>query len=296
MPTLALTNSICFRHMNRPDLQFPGIRVLGTIGWIVIGLVVSFGFNEVSNQPFLVASAVSLAMGIFCLFLPHTPPSPPKEGDLWPPLKALGMLRDPGFATFIVVSFAITIVLTFYYQLTHPFLEALNAPRPQALQTSGQVAEMILLPFLPWFVKRLGIRWTLAMGMAAWCLRYGIFATQSLWPIILIGLPLHGVCYDFFFVVSQIYVDQSAPRDVRASAQGLLAFVTLGVGMFLGNVFAGYTQAFATDASGVTNYTLLWIVPCIGSGLAIVAFLIGFREPDARTRESELAGAVEVPA
>lgn len=295
MPTLALTNSICFQHMERPDESFPGVRVLGTIGWIVAGLVVSFGFNEVSNEPLLIASVSSLVLGVFCLLLPHTPPSPAEEGDLWPPLKALGMMKDPTFAIFIGVSFVITIVLSFYYQQAHPFLVALEAKHPQALQTTGQFSEMILLPFLPWFVKRLGIRWTLALGMAAWCLRYGIFATQWFWPIILIGLPLHGICYDFFFVVSQIYVDQRSPGDIRASAQGLLAFVTLGVGMFLGNLLAGYTQSFAT-VDGATNYTLLWIVPFAGSAFAVAAFLIGFREPAEVAAESELKSTAEAPA
>jgi nucleoside transporter len=280
MPTLALTNSISFRNMKRPDQQFPGIRVFGTIGWIVIGLVIGFklfGLSEVSPQPMRVGALICAALGIFCFFLPHTPPTHKKE-DVLIFAKAWTMMKDPGFAIFIVVSFLISIVLAFYYQLANPFLHAIAAPYPQALQTVGQITEMVLLPFLPWFVLRLGIRWTIALGMAAWCIRYFIFSTGSMWPIILIGLPLHGICYDFFFVTSQIYVDEEAPDDIRASAQGFLGMVTLGLGMFFGNLFAGYSKDWATVAE-VTNWTKLWMVPFAGALISIILFMLFFREP-----------------
>lgn len=138
--------------------------------------------------------------------------------------------------------------------------------------------EMILLPFLPWFIYRLGIRWTIMIGMVAWCIRYLIFSTGSVWPVALIGLPLHGVCFDFFFVTSQIYVDEESPDDIRASAQGFLALVTLGLGMFIGNLLAGSTVDSAT-VDGVINWTKVWLVPFGGAFLSVVLFLIFFREP-----------------
>ncbi len=281
MPTIALTNSLSFRNMSKPDQQFPGVRVFGTIGWILIGWVIGFklfGLEEISAQPLLMASGLSVALGIFCFFLPHTPPMETASDVLGILTKPLGMLKDRAFAIFVVVSFLISIVLAFYYQLANPFLHAIEAPNPQALQTIGQLMEMILLPFLPWFIYRLGIRWTIMIGMVAWCIRYLIFSTGSVWPVALIGLPLHGVCFDFFFVTSQIYVDEESPDDIRASAQGFLALVTLGLGMFIGNLLAGSTVDSAT-VDGVINWTKVWLVPFGGAFLSVVLFLIFFREP-----------------
>lgn len=281
MPTIALTNSLSFRNMSKPDQQFPGVRVFGTIGWILIGWVIGFklfGLEEISAQPLLMASGLSVALGIFCFFLPHTPPMETASDVFGVLTKPLGMLKDRAFAIFVVVSFLISIVLAFYYQLANPFLHAIEAPNPQALQTIGQLMEMILLPFLPWFIYRLGIRWTIMIGMVAWCIRYLIFSTGSVWPVALIGLPLHGVCFDFFFVTSQIYVDEESPDDIRASAQGFLALVTLGLGMFIGNLLAGSTVDSAT-VDGVINWTKVWLVPFGGAFLSVVLFLIFFREP-----------------
>ncbi len=281
MPTIALTNSLSFRNMSKPDQQFPGVRVFGTIGWILIGWVIGFklfGLEEISAQPLLMASGLSVALGIFCFFLPHTPPMETASDVLGILTKPLGMLKDRAFAIFVVVSFLISIVLAFYYQLANPFLHAIEAPNPPALQTIGQLMEMILLPFLPWFIYRLGIRWTIMIGMVAWCIRYLIFSTGSVWPVALIGLPLHGVCFDFFFVTSQIYVDEESPDDIRASAQGFLALVTLGLGMFIGNLLAGSTVDSAT-VDGVINWTKVWLVPFGGAFLSVVLFLIFFREP-----------------
>lgn len=281
MPTIALTNSLSFRNMSKPDQQFPGVRVFGTIGWILIGWVIGFklfGLEEISAQPLLMASGLSVALGIFCFFLPHTPPMETASDVFGVLTKPLGMLKDKAFAIFVVVSFLISIVLAFYYQLANPFLHAIEAPNPQALQTIGQLMEMILLPFLPWFIYRLGIRWTIMIGMVAWCIRYLIFSTGSVWPVALIGLPLHGVCFDFFFVTSQIYVDEESPDDIRASAQGFLALVTLGLGMFIGNLLAGSTVDSAT-VDGVINWTKVWLVPFGGAFLSVVLFLIFFREP-----------------
>ena len=310
MPTLALTNSLSFRNMTNPDKEFPSIRVLGTIGWIVAGLVVGFVTGP-TVQILYLAGGVSAVLGIFCFFLPHTPPVQAEAGSQPSAWGAAKMLKEPSFAMFMFVSFVISIALAFYYQLGNTFLTAINAPAPTALQTVGQVSEIFFMLILPLVVQKLGIRWTLTLGMAAWCVRYSLFWNGSLWPIVLIALPLHGICYDFFFVVSQIFVDNKAQRELRASAQGLLTFVTIGCGMFLGNLLAGLSvvaiqvpaktielskailptflweqSAAATDSvARVTQWPGIWGPAAIGCGIAILLFLITFREPEKNTSE-----------
>ena len=322
MPTLALTNSLSFRNMKNPDKDFPSVRVLGTIGWIASGLIVGFLIGPSVGILYL-ASAFSLVLGLFCFFLPHTPPIQSDDASEAPSMfRALEMFKEPSFAIFMFVSFVISVALAFYYQLGNPFLSDIDAPYPTALQTIGQVSEIFFMLMLPIVVAKLGVRWTLTIGMAAWCVRYGLFWQGDIWPIILVALPLHGICYDFFFVVSQIFVDEKAPQELRASAQGLLTFVTLGCGMLLGNVLAGFSRdsnqepakeivmsdaflpkflwedaAAATNtAESVTQWPGVWAPAAIGCGIAIVLFLIGFREPRKATEvqaASESGGSVD---
>lgn len=332
MPTLALTNAICFRNMTNPDKQFPGVRVLGTIGWIVAGLVVGglliqermvddkqqsffglvFGNLDVAGKPFaqtqytlVLAAGLSALLGGFSLFLPHTPPHRAEAGQSRSIFAALSMFKEPSFAVLMIISFGISVALAFYYQLANPFLTDLGLKNAAAWQTLGQFSEIFFLLLLPVIVMTLGVKWTLLLGMLAWCIRYGIFYSLDLSMIVWIGLPLHGICYDFFFVVSQLYVDNRAPRQMRASAQGLLTLITIGLGMFVGNILAGYTRdlnasppieglslvdAFlptflwrTTEASGeavqtVTHWPGVWGPAAIGCAIAVVLFFIGFRE------------------
>lgn len=332
MPTLALTNAICFRNMTNPDKQFPGIRVLGTIGWIVAGLVVGglliqsrmvdgkeqsffgvvFGNLDVDGEPFaqtqytlMLAAGLSAVLGFFCLFLPHTPPVRTAPGESSSLFAALGMFREPSFAILMVISFGISVALAFYYQLANPFLTDLDLKNAAAWQTLGQFSEIFFLLLLPVIVVTLGVKWTLLLGMLAWCVRYGIFYSLDLSMIVWIGLPLHGICYDFFFVVSQLYVDSRAPRQMRASAQGLLTLITIGLGMFVGNILAGYMRDLNTEppieglslvdaflptflwkssetAGGAVATTTywpgVWGPAAIGCGIAVVLFFLGFRE------------------
>jgi nucleoside transporter len=327
MPTLALSNSISFRNMNDPDRQFPGVRVLGTIGWIAAGLVVggtsltadgqigfdigTFHLGAVGGKPIAdtnnilyLAAGLSALLGVFCVTLPHTPPvkvAGAKQPSLF---AALGMLKEPSFAILMLISFGISVALAFYYQLCNPFLVDLKLENSAQWQTLGQWSEIVFMLALPFIVTTLGVKWTLLLGMLAWCVRYGIFYTQDLTWIKALGLPLHGICYDFFFVVSQLYVDQRAPRELRASAQGLLTLITLGLGMFVGNILAGYAKDLAqvppieglslsrsflptflwepTTTSAVTSTThwpSVWAPAAIGCGIAVVLFFVGFREP-----------------
>ena len=240
MPTLALTNSISFQNIGDPERDFPAIRVWGTIGWIAAGLVVGSLLGGKNEAFFMMAGGSSILLALYCLTLPHTPPRRDEtRGDVLG-MGALGMLRESSFAVFVVCSFLICIPLAFYYSFANQFLTETDMPAPTALQTIGQISEIFFMAAMPFFIRGLGVKMMLLVGMLAWVARYWCFSTLDFnW--VLVGLVLHGVCYDFFFVASQIYVDQRAPRHLRASAQSFIAFVTLGVGLFLGNRVAGYT-------------------------------------------------------
>lgn len=245
-PTLALANSIAFAHVPDGARDFPGIRVLGTIGWIVVNLVVGQVLSTAerpayhTNTPLLLGAGLSLVLGIFSLTLPHTPPTG-KPGEGMPFLKAFGLLRDRSFAVFFGVSFVITIVLSFYYSFTGQFLEQGQGVKDVASTMSiGQMTEMLLLPFLPWFLRRFGMKQVLALGMLAWGIRYAFFALGAPYALVLLGVALHGICFDFFFAAGFIHVDNTAPRGIRASGQALFGFLTYGAGMYLGALASGW--------------------------------------------------------
>lgn len=283
-PTLALSNSIAFSHIPSGERDFPGIRVLGTIGWIAVGLIVGQVLSTPekpayhTNLPLLLAAGLSAALGLFSFALPHTPPTG-KAGDAIPFVKALGLLKEPSFAVFFGVSFIITIVLAFYYSFTGKFLETGAGVKDVASTMSiGQFAEMLLLPFLPWFLKRFGMKSVLALGMLCWGVRYLMFAAGSPFALVLIGVALHGICFDFFFAAGFIHVDNTAPKDIRASGQALFSFLTYGVGMYLGSVLSGYVaEAYTNVETGVTDWRGFWIVPAAGVIASLLIFLAAFR-------------------
>lgn len=256
MPTLALTNSISFQNIGDPEKDFPIIRVFGTFGWIVAGLVVGIALGGTSNTFFFMAGGASILLGAFCLALPHTPPKGKSAGGDAFGLHAMSLLKEPSFAVFVVASFLICIPLAFYYNFANVFLTETDQPVPTAIQVLGQISEVFFMAAMPWFILKLGVKKMLAVGMLAWTARYFCFGTLEFnW--ILLGLILHGVCYDFFFVASQIYVDKKAPREMRASAQSFIAFVTLGLGMFVGAKASGWivdkyppVQVAATNSEG----------------------------------------------
>jgi nucleoside transporter len=293
MPTLTLTNSLSFRNLSDPDKYFGGIRVLGTIGWIVAGWVVGFGLKDISAQPLYLAAAASVGLGLFSFFLPHTPPSGGAKtlGDTLG-LPALAMLKERSFVVFFICSFLITIVLAFYFLLGNPFLTALHAPYPVALQTVGQISEIFFMLLIPVGLARVGTKGMLVIGMLAWCLRYAIFAWQNMPAIIFIGLPLHGICYDFFFVVAYLYVDRRAPKNLRASAQGMIGFVLLGLGMFLGFRAGGAVQGMFTEGN-TTHWTEVWLVPLAGAAVATLLFAVLFREPRGDLGDVTMSKALE---
>ncbi|HZM60018.1 MAG TPA: nucleoside permease [Vicinamibacterales bacterium] len=288
MPTLALSNSLSFHQMRDPGREFPAIRVLGTIGWIVQGLFIGSLGLEATATPMRIAAAASLALGLFCLALPHTPPKQTaraKVSDVLG-LDALRLLRDRSFAVFVLGSFLVCIPLQFYYAFANLFLNELMVSNAARKMTLGQMSEIGFMLVMPWCFKRMGVKLMLLVGMAAWTTRYLFFAygdNAALTWMLYAGILLHGVCYDFFFVTGQIYVDKRAPTDVRAAAQGLIAFVTLGVGWFLGSWASGrVVDAFAV--SGGHDWPRIWLVPAAGAAIVLVLFALFFRSQETEAR------------
>jgi len=297
MPTLALSNSLSFRQMRDPGTEFPAIRVLGTIGWIVAGLFIGTLGLEATAMPLRLAAAGSVVLGVFCLALPHTPPMPstnPASGGHYVRailgLDALKLMRDRSFAIFVIGSFLVCIPLRFYYAFANLFLNELNVTNAAGKMTLGQMSEIFFMLVMPWFFRRLGVKNMLLVGMAAWAARYALFAAGNNGALVWMlygGILLHGVCYDFFFVTGQIYVDQQAPPDLRAAAQGFIAFVTLGVGMFIGSWASGrVVDAYAIGARNA--WDRIWIVPSAGAFAVLLLFALFF----STSKRSPVAAAV----
>ncbi|MCG3119901.1 MAG: putative nucleoside transporter YegT [bacterium] len=288
MPTLALVNTVSFNQMDSPDKQFPKVRVWGTIGWIVAGLVItfvladSFADVEKSAVPMKMAAVASVVMGLFSFTLPNTPPQNVGKGVTVGEvlgLKALRLLKERNFLIFVLCSLLISIPLAFYYNFTNLFLNELGMTGVAAKQSMGQMSEVIFMVLMPWFFVRLGVKKMLLVGMLAWVLRYALFATGNtgaLVGMLYLGILLHGVCYDFFFVTGQIYVDNKAPKDVRASAQGFIALITYGVGIGLGSILSGnIVDMFTTE--GVKHWGQIWWVPCALAAVISVFFALTFK-------------------
>ncbi len=294
-PTLALTNSLTFHHLKDVEKEFGAIRVMGTIGWIVAGLVLT-GLRNVMpslgqgrSDCLFLAGCLSVLMGIFCLTLPHTPPRRENVNPL-AFVDALKLLRDKNFLIFIIISFVVTTELQFYYMPTGSFLQSIGISQKSvpAVMTVAQIAEIIAMAvFLPKLLPLLGVRKALAIGVIAWPIRYLVFALQQPTWLVVASLTLHGIGYTFFFVVSQIYVDQTATKDIRASAQSLLTLVTLGLGNYIGTWFTGRILDSFKDSTGAQQWTPVFLVPCALTIACAIAFLIGFRaEPKVVQQEA----------
>jgi nucleoside transporter len=289
MPTLALSNSLSFRQMSDPGREFPPIRVLGTIGWIIAGLCIGTLGLEATATPLRIAGGASMLLGLFCLALPHTPPLEKATGKraTWGDvigLDALKLMRERSFAVFILGSFLICIPLQFYYAFANMFLNEIHVSNAAGKMTLGQMSELFFMLVMPWFFRRLGVKWMLLVGMLAWTARYTFFAygnnADLVW-MLYAGIVLHGICYDFFFVTGQIYVDTKAPADLRAAAQGFIAFVTLGVGMFIGSWASGrVVDAFVVGAGH--DWNRIWLVPAAAAAFVLALFAVFFRSSEVR--------------
>ncbi|HXI19499.1 MAG TPA: nucleoside permease [Gemmatimonadales bacterium] len=291
-PTLALTNSLAFDNMQDPAREFPLVRVLGTIGWIVAGQLVGFLALEPTAVPMRIAAGASVALGLFCLALPHTPPhaagKPLNIRDVLG-LDALALMKDRSFAAFVIGSFLLCIPLQFYYAFTNLFLNELGMSNPAGTMTLGQMSEILFMVLLPAALLRFGTKNILLLGMAAWGARYLLFAHGDVGSHVWMlygGILLHGVCYDFFFVTGQIYVDQRASVKIRAAAQGFITFITQGVGYLIGSFLSGVVvQQFVTPAGG-HQWSAIWLRPAVGAAIILILFAMVFRPEEPRRAEA----------
>ena len=287
MPTLALVNSVSFNQMKDPEKEFANIRIWGTIGWIVAGLSISYLFHWDSadgvkegllKNTFLLSGIAAFILGIFSFFLPKTPPKVAsnekvKIGDIIG-LDALKLLKDKNFAIFFISSILICIPLAFYYQNAHPFLTEAGIENPTGKMAIGQISEALFLLLIPVFFMKFGFKKTILVGMLAWAIRYVLFAygnAGDLSFMLIIGIALHGICYDFFFVSGQIYTNSKAGDKYKSAAQGLITLATYGIGMLIGFAVAGWITDNYKTTEGTVNWQMVWIIP---AGIAFVVFLV----------------------
>jgi nucleoside transporter len=287
MPTLALVNSISFKQMADPAKEFPGIRVLGTVGWIVAGLIIGWlGWEKggTLDLTFKMTAAASGLLGILSFTLPNTPP--PKAGSKTTlsdilGLDALGMLKHPSYLVFFLASVAICIPLAFYYSFANPFLNEIGVEAAASKQSLGQVSEVLFMLLMPVLFVRWGVKNMLLIGMGAWALRYVLFAygdnDAGYWMLIT-GILLHGICYDFFFVTGQIYTDNFAGEKFKSAAQGLITLATYGLGMLIGYAIAGSVADAYVTGENAHNWTSIWLVPAGIAAAVLLAFAIAFRD------------------
>lgn len=292
MPTLALVNSVSFNQMKNPEKDFGSIRVWGTLGWIVAGLLISYCFHWDAEQSlkeglmrntFLMTAIASLALGLFSFALPKTPPKVQKGEKVKLRevlgLDALKLLKDRNYLIFFVSSVLICVPLAFYYQYANPFLSDIGLANPTGKMTFGQMSEVLFMLLLPVFFTRFGLKKTLILAMAAWVVRYLCFAygnPDELSFMLIIGIALHGVCYDFFFVTGQIYTDSKAGEKYKSAAQGLITLATYGVGMLAGFYIAGgISEAYKAQGGDVWKH--IWTFPALIALAVLVLFIIFFK-------------------
>jgi nucleoside transporter len=295
LPTITLASSLSFRNLPDPAQQFSQVRVFGTIGWIAAGLFVGFALPAVSPLPLFAAAVASLALAVFSLLLPHTPPAgrPKSLGDALG-LPALKMLADRSFLVFVLTALASSLLMAFHNVFTNPFLRDLGVPGPAAAQTLGQYTEVLGILLIPFIRGRIGTKWLLLAGLLASAARFLGYAAQT-WPAVLaVGLPLHGIGFSFFYITAAIYVDRQAPPDLRASAQGLVTLLTVGAGALVGNWFAGRVVDWHT-AGGAVDWGRVWLVPALGTLAAAGVFGLLFREPAKQRLEPDSVPDIEVP-
>ena len=307
MPTLSLANSLAFRQMDDPKEEFGAIRVLGSGGWIVAGLLIGTLRLEATSTPMRLAALASLLMGLYSFTLPATPPLARTEKfslDSIFPREAIKLLGERSMLIFVIASFLICIPLQFYYAFTNLFLNQTGVSNAAGKMTGGQMSELICMLLIPWFFRRLGVKYMLIAGMLAWVARYLLFAYGNvnahmwmLWG----GILLHGICYDFFFVTGQIYIDRKAPLNLRAAAQGIIIFITYGLGMFVGSWLSGAVvshYALATAVGTATyDWKSIWLFSAGASAVVLILFLFTFSDKgeDSKPLPAQNSDPVQVP-
>ena len=291
-PTIALTNSLSFALLKNPESEFPGIRVLGTIGWIVAGLLIGFLAIEDNAMFFIIAATVSAGLGIYAFTMPHLPPEkeqPRKTITQILGLNAFNLLLKRDFSILIIASVLICIPLVFYYSFTNAFLNEVGMVNAAGKMTMGQMSEILFLLIMPFFFKRLGTKKMILIGMAAWVARYMLFAfgdNETLVWMFYLGIILHGICYDFFFVTGQIWVDRRAPENLRNSAQGLITFATYGLGFYIGNMVSGKVVDIYSKGNNMHDWQMIWLVPAALSLIVLLFFALTFKDNSASEAET----------
>jgi len=328
MPTLGLTNTVAFHNLTNQEKQFPLVRVFGTAGWIVAGLLVD-ALGAKSVIQYVVAGSACVVLGLLSFVLPHTPP--PAKGQKASArailgLDALSLMKSPSFVVFIISSFLICIPLAAYFSYANVYIGAKGFAKPTSVMQLGQGAEVIFMLIMPLCFAWLGVKWMLVVGMLAWVVRYGLFSAaatnDALWPAIIVGILLHGICYDFFFVTGFIYTDKKASKAIRGQAQGFLVLITQGVGMLIGTLVVGrlvaayspanvkmlrdqgvalatkaanlsaeaakplldQAKALALQADQAILWHQVWLIPCVMAAVVMFAFFLLFKD-DGKSRE-----------
>lgn len=283
-PTIALSNSLSFSQLKDPGVEFPGIRVLGTIGWIIAGLTIGFLGIEDKSTFFTIAAAISAVLGLYSFTMPHVPPKRDQGRKSFSQILGLDsfkLLKEKDFAIMIISSILICIPLMFYYSLTNLFLNESGMNNAAGKMTMGQMSEIIFMLVMPFFFKRLGVKKMILIGMAAWIVRYLLFAygnNEALVMMFYFGIILHGICYDFFFVTGQIFVDKRAPNNLRNSAQGLITFATYGLGFYIGSIASGKILDLFITGDNLHNWEMIWLVPAGFSVFVFIFFIIFFKD------------------
>ena len=300
MPTLALVNSISFRQMENPQKEFAPIRVLGTLGWIVAGLTIGWLNWEQNGQlglTFRMAAGASLLLGVFSFTLPATPPASKvgssTVGELLG-LEAIGLLKNRSYLIFFLASIAICVPLSFYYGFTNLFLNEVGMKSAAGVQSLGQVSEVLFMLLIPVFFIRLGVKKMLAIGMLAWAARYVFFAYgdggNTYW-LLIAGIIVHGICYDFFFVTGQIYTDNLAGEQSKSAAQGFITLATYGVGMLLGSLLSGQIVDAHKTTGDLHDWHAIWLIPAAIAAAVLAAFLLLFKDQNAPVAEETISYA-----
>ena len=287
MPTVGLANALAFHHITDQEKYFPVIRVFGTIGWIIAGVLVSavLGADE-TGLPLRIAGIAGVVMGVYAYSLPHTPPAAKEKVTVRQVLglDALAQLKSPSFLVFIISSFLICIPLSTYYAYAPVYVNFNGIVNPAFKMSFGQMSEALFIVLMPLFFRFLGIKWMLLTGMLAWVLRYALFALAapaSIFWMIMGGIMLHGICYDFFFVAGQIYVDKVSTKEIRGQAQGFLVLMTYGAGMFIGAQISGWLHNSIVTSAGAeaaAQWQTFWTIPAVIAAAVVVLFVILFRD------------------
>ncbi|TPG61793.1 nucleoside permease [Hymenobacter nivis] len=301
MPTLALVNSISFRQLQNPEKEFASIRVLGTLGWIIAGLTIGWLHWENKDASglttlgltFKMAAGAAALLGVFSFFLPSTPPikkeGPTTVGDLLG-LDAIRLLKNRSYLVFFLASVAICVPLSFYYGFTNPFLNEVGMKAAAGVQSLGQVSEVLFMLLIPVFFARLGVKKMLAIGMFAWVVRYAFFAygngDSNYWMLIA-GIVLHGICYDFFFVTGQIYTDNLAGEQSKSAAQGFITLATYGVGMLIGSLLSGQIVDAHQISATLHDWRTIWLIPAAIAAGVLAVFLLLFKDRNAAALTAE---------